>query len=448
MRHLFQRYNNPIPRYTSYPPVPCWDATPPAADKWFREVRRVWDNGDHQLSLYIHLLFCESLCTYCACNTRITTDHRVEVPYIDRLLKEWSFYLKAIGETPVINEFHLGGGTPTFFSAQNLDRLLKEILNSARVTETAILSFEAHPASTSSAHLEVLHRNGFRRMSLGIQDFDQRVQQLINRKQTEAQVRSITNLARNLGFTSINYDLIYGLPGQSLTSMEETIRKVVLLRPDRIAFYGYAHVPSMRPAQSSYEQHIPLPELRMDLYLRGREVLLEAGYQEVGLDHFALHDDELIQASRSGKLHRNFMGYTEHQSPLLIGLGPSAISDTGTMLAQNTHKLEDWNKAIDNGRLPIVKGHVMSAEDMILKEHIFDIMCNGETSWNLDSRHPEYLDSLFDRLIEFHENEMIRLEGNHLKVLEKGRPFLRHIAHCFDARSARMKREKVTYSKP
>lgn len=447
MRELLKRYNKPIPRYTSYPPVPCWDSTPPTSEAWFRDVNDSWNRGNHQLSLYIHLLFCESLCTYCACNTRITTDHSVEGPYIHRLLKEWSFYLEAIKETPIINELHLGGGTPTFFSAQNLDNLLNGILSTAQLTSNVVMSFEAHPANTTSAHLQVLYKNGFRRMSLGIQDFDPRVQKLINRKQSEVQVRSITNLARIMGFDSINYDLIYGLPGQTCETMEETIRKVVSMRPDRIAFYGYAHVPSMRPAQISYEQHIPSAEVRSELYLIGREMLVNAGYQEVGLDHFALQGDALIVSAASGKLHRNFMGYTEHQSELLIGLGSSAISDTGTMLVQNNHKLEQWNAAIDAGELPIVKGHVMTAEDIVLKQIIFEIMCNGETTWG-GNREVQYLDSVIERLSEFHENEMIRLEQNHLKVLDKGRPFLRHIAYCFDAHSAVEKGGKLLYSRP
>lgn len=445
---LFQQYNKPVPRYTSYPPVPCWDTTAPTQENWFREVKRASVSGNRQLSLYIHLLFCESLCTYCACNKRITTDHSVEAPYIQRLLKEWSMYLDAIGATPSISELHLGGGSPTFFSAANLDHLLKGILSSAQLATGAALSFEAHPASTTSAHLETLHRNGFRRISIGVQDFDPTVQQLIHRRQSDMQVRAITNLARIIGYTSINFDLIYGLPGQSRETMAETVRKVIDIRPDRIAFYGYAHVPSLHPAQKSYEAFVPNEDLRTELYILGRELLVQAGYREIGLDHFALPGDELLVAAISGELHRNFMGYTEHQSPLLVALGPSAISDCGSMLIQNHHKLEEWGISIDSGMLPIVKGHVRTEEDMVINKHIHNIMCKGETNWALDKLSTPFLETVTDRLAQFRADGLVRTSADYVKVLDKGRPFLRQIAHCFDARSAASHPNEFNFSKP
>lgn len=434
---LVAKFSVPVPRYTSYPSVPYWDKNAPTSDAWFREVRDAWNVGGGDLSLYIHLLFCESLCTYCACNTRITTDHNVEGPYIQRLLKEWAMYLDAIDETPRIKELHLGGGTPTFFSAPNLDQLLEGILSSAQVASNPAFSFEAHPANTTTSHLDMLHRHGFRRMSLGVQDFDLNVQKLINRRQSEEQVRAITNLGRIIGFNSINFDLVYGLPGQTLLSLAATIRKVIDMRPDRIAFYGYAHVPGMRPAQRSYAELVPDALLRAELYLLGRELLVGAGYVEVGLDHFALPGDELLLASLSGKLHRNFMGYTENSSRLLIGLGPTAISDCGTMLVQNEHGLEAWNKAIDAGRLPLQKGHVMTQEDMILKKHILNIMCKGETRWTDDIVDCPFLDTVHDRLIRFEEHGLVHLKPGSVKVTVAGRMFLRNISHCFDARSQR-----------
>lgn len=445
---LVAKFNVPVPRYTSYPAVPHWDKSVPSQEAWLREVRDSYQMNGQELSVYLHLLFCESLCTYCACNTRITTDHKVEEPYVQRLLKEWSFYLDALDETPRIREMHLGGGTPTFFSPENLDQLLQGIISSSQVLKNAALSFEAHPANTTTAHLEVLHKLGFRRLSLGVQDFDPTVQRLINRRQSEEQVRAITNLARIIGYNSINFDLVYGLPGQNLMTLASTMNRVIDMRPDRIAFYGYAHVPSVRPAQKSYEQHIPDILLRAELYLKGRELLVNAGYVEVGLDHFALPGDELLNASLSGNLNRNFMGYTDHRSPLLIGLGPTAISDCGTMMAQNARELEGWNRAIDENRLPIVKGHVMSQEDLILKKHIFNIMCKGETHWTADIESCEFLNSVHDRLVQFEEHGLVHLKTGSVKVTVAGRPFLRNIAHCFDAKSLKMSDPQLVFSNP
>jgi oxygen-independent coproporphyrinogen III oxidase len=437
LSELVAKYNAPVPRYTSYPAVPYWDKTAPPAETWFREVRDAFTANDRELSLYIHLLFCESLCTYCACNTRITTDHKVEQPYIQRLLKEWAMYLDAIDETPRIRELHLGGGTPTFFSAEHLDHLLDAILSSAQVQPKSSFSFEAHPANTTSSHLEVLARHGFHRMSLGVQDFDISVQRLINRRQSEEQVRAITNLARIIGYNSINFDLVYGLPGQTLISLAATIRKVIDMRPDRIAFYGYAHVPAMRPAQNSYAALLPDLMLRSELYVLGRELLVQAGYVEVGMDHFALPGDELLLAAMSGKLNRNFMGYTDHQSGLLLGIGPSAISDCSTMLMQNVRGLEEWNRAVDRNELPVLKGHMMSAEDLVLRKHIQNIMCKGETNWQADLESCEFLNSVRDRLIPLREDGLIELNAFSLKVTAPGRMFLRNISHCFDAHSWR-----------
>lgn len=443
---LVAKYNVPVPRYTSYPAVPNWDTSVPSADVWLREVRDAYITGGHELSLYFHLIFCESLCTYCACNTRITTDHSVEDPYIQRLLKEWSMYLEAIEETPRIREIHLGGGTPTFFSPQGLDQLMEGILGSAHLLKNSALSFEAHPANTTSSHLEVLYKHGFRRVSLGVQDFDPNVQKLINRRQSEEQVRAITNLARIIGYTSVNFDLVYGLPAQTLDSLASTMKKVIDMRPDRIAFYGYAHVPSMKPGQKSYAQYLPDKMLRAELYLKGREMLVAAGYAEVGLDHFALPGDELLIASMSGALHRNFMGYTEHKPSALVALGPTSIGDSGTMLVQNARELEEWDKLIDAGILPIVKGHLLSKEDMILKKHIFNIMCRGETSWMADENECPFLKTVYDRLKPFEEENLVHLTPGSVKVTPLGRPFLRNISHCFDAKSLKMSDPHLAFS--
>lgn len=438
--------NIPAPRYTSYPPVPFWENVGIVREKWFHEVSNAYEAGNREVSLYLHLLFCESLCTYCACNTRITKDHSVEKPFIQRLLKEWSLYLDAFGSTPTLTDLHFGGGTPTFFSPENLGELMGGILRTSQVTKGTNFSFEAHPANTTSSHLEVLYKNGFRRMSLGVQDFNPRVMELINRKQTAEQVRAVTNLARIIGFSSVNFDLIYGLPGQTRNSISQTILQVIEMRPDRIALYGYAHVPKMKPAQLSFEQFLPSSEERVELCELSKELLVDAGYREIGLDHYALPGDELLTASLCGNLHRNFMGYTTTPSPLLIGLGPSAISDTASMMAQNSPTLEQWNVAMDNKEWVGHRGHVLTTEDMILRKHILNIMCRFETFWGEDVASAPFLETVYQRLKIYEVEGLIKLTPVSVKVLPQGKTFLRHIGMCFDARFHNRKDQDVVLS--
>lgn len=432
---LIRKYDVALPRYTSYPTVPHWDKGLPDDQLWRSEVRKAWISGGKSLSLYIHLLFCESLCTYCACNTRITTNHSVEKPYIDRIIAEWKMYSSIIGETPAISELHLGGGTPTFFSSENLKVMMDAILSDSRLEENAALSFEAHPASTTIEHLQILYNSGFRRLSLGVQDFDSRVQKAIHRLQTAEQVESTTLLARKIGYSSVNFDLIYGLPFQSLETITATINQVVKIKPDRIAFYSCAHVPWMKPGQRGYEDaDLPSGEVKRSLYEKGREILEAAGYVEIGLDHFALPGDELLTSAQNGNLHRNFMGYTVKHNPLLIGIGPSSISDAATMFVQNHKTLEDWNAAIDKGQLPLIRGHALTAEDLILRKHILNIMCRNYTDWTEDIGASPFLTSVHDRLSPLEADGLIETTAHTLKVTVAGQTFLRNIGACFDAR--------------
>ena len=250
-KYLIDKYNVAAPRYTSYPTVPYWNKEPFDKQLWAKHVRSAFEvsNKKDGISVYIHLPFCENLCTYCGCNTRITKNHAVEQPYIEALLIEWAMYCHMFTDRPILREIHLGGGTPTFFSPENLKRLIKSILADADVHPEADFGFEGHPANTTYEHLKVLYELGFRRLSLGIQDFDPKVQFIINRIQTFEQVKEVTEQARQIGYTSINYDLIYGLPLQTIESLTDTVEKVNLLMPDRIAFYSYAHVPWIKPGQ-------------------------------------------------------------------------------------------------------------------------------------------------------------------------------------------------------
>lgn len=434
---LEDKYNVPVPRYTSYPTVPYWDATYFTPDAWAQTViSTIKDNNDKEgISLYIHLPFCENLCTYCGCNTRITKNHKVEEPYIKAVLQEWQMYLDLIGEKPTIRELHLGGGTPTFFSPQNLQTLIHGILDEAIIHEDAAFSFEGHPGNTTQAHLETLHALGFKRLSLGIQDFDPRVQLIINRIQTYEEVENVTNIARQAGYNSINYDLIYGLPLQTLEGLKDTINSVLMLKPDRIAFYSYAHVPWVKPGQRRYtEQDLPDAALKQQQYETGRQMLKAGGYDEIGMDHFTLKTDSLYHAAQQGKLHRNFMGYTDQYSRLMIGLGVSAISDSWSGFAQNEKKVETYLELINQGQLPVVKGHLSNEEDLILRQHILNIMCNGETNW---AQPEQYCTAFFeglDRMEELAQDGLVEIRETSLNVTETGKRYLRNICMTLDAR--------------
>lgn len=434
---LVKKYNVAAPRYTSYPTVPYWNTGLFNIEGWKASVKKSFDESNRKdgISLYIHLPFCESLCTYCGCNTRITKNHAVEEPYIKAVLKEWDLYRAIMVEKPVVKEIHLGGGTPTFFNAANLDKLIKGILKDAVLHPNAEFSFEAHPANTTVEHLETLYRLGFRRLSLGIQDFDPRVQFIINRHQTYEQVRAVTLQARRIGYTSINYDLIYGLPLQTLDGLIETMNKVGGLAPDRIAFYSYAHVPWVKPGQRLFtEKHLPDTETKDKLYDVGRSLLIHYGYQEVGMDHFALPGDSLNNAKKEGSLHRNFMGYTHQHTQLLIGLGVSSISDSLYAFAQNSKTVEDYIRIVNNDELPLIKGHLLTGEDLVLRKHILNIMCTGETCW---SNPNDICDTLLDgiaRLNTLEEDGLVHITPFGLNVTPIGNRFLRNICMAFDAR--------------
>jgi oxygen-independent coproporphyrinogen-3 oxidase len=434
---LAEKYNIPVPRYTSYPTMPYWDTDNFTLEAWKSSVQWAFAeaNDDEGISLYIHLPFCEDLCTYCGCNTRITKNHGLEVPYIAAVLKEWELYVAMFGAKPVIREIHLGGGTPTFFSPRNLAALINGIFEHAIAHKDAEFSFEAHPGNTTVEHLATLYHLGFRRLSLGIQDFDPKVQLIINRKQTFEQVLNVTTEARSIGYTSINYDLIYGLPRQTMEGLINTMNMVAGLKPDRIAFYSYAHVPWVKPGQRLFTEHdLPQPDLKNKLHEIGRSMLKAYGYHEIGMDHFALPGDQLLIAQADGDLHRNFMGYTHQQTQLLIGLGVSSISDACYAFAQNVKTVEEYLRLINNDELPVFKGHILTGEDLIIRKHILDIMCRNKTTWN---HHTEPSVAIFegiDRLQPLADDGLIALNSWGLQVTQLGKAYLRNICMALDAR--------------
>ena len=430
---LIHKYNLPVPRYTSYPTVPFWKQEL-AETEWEEDFQRSFDeqNPINGISIYIHLPFCESLCTYCGCNKKITTNHKVESEYLLAIEKEWMLYRRLMKKTPIIRGLHLGGGTPTFFSPENLQRLIGGILKSSIIHPHHDFSFEGHPNNTTYAHLQTLFELGFRRVSFGVQDNDPAVQHIINRIQPLENVKRAIENARTIGYQSVNFDLIYGLPLQTLESIERTIKEIIQLKPDRIAFYSYAHVPWTSKGQRLFdEKDLPSPEEKIQLYIKGKELLIDHGYSDIGMDHFALPSDTLYEAWKRGKLHRNFMGYTTQDSELLLGLGVSSISDTGTCYAQNDKTLHDYYERINKGELAIKKGHHLSKEDQTFKKYIKDIICKGETTFN-DTDQILLRLYTFPKLEELARDGLIDFNEKGLRLIGEGRYFVRNVCSAFD----------------
>ncbi|MVZ67555.1 oxygen-independent coproporphyrinogen III oxidase [Sphingobacterium sp. DK4209] len=434
LNQLISKYNVAAPRYTSYPTVPFWENEVFTEHDWKFNVAQNFKNSKHNgISIYIHLPYCESLCTYCGCNTRITKNHSVETPYIESLLKEWNMYKRILGsEQLLISEIHLGGGTPTFFKAENLRRLINGLLAGNKRAAEASFSFEAHPANTTFEHLKTLYDLGFKRLSLGIQDFDERVQFIINRHQTVEDVDRVMKDAREIGYDSINFDLIYGLPLQTAESVKMTIEHSLRLNPDRISFYSYAHVPWIKPGQRRFTEHdLPVGEDKLNLYRLGKEMIQQAGYKDVGMDHFAKVDDALYLAAKSGGLHRNFMGYADRYTPLLIGLGVSSISDAWTAFAQNVKTVEEYNALIAEGKLPVVKGHLLTELDTHIRQYILDMMCKGKVIFKDSVNENE---RIIKRLQPMVEDGLVTITNNKVEITTIGKSFLRNVCMAFDLR--------------
>ncbi|HEY0656498.1 MAG TPA: oxygen-independent coproporphyrinogen III oxidase [Chryseosolibacter sp.] len=449
-RALIKKYDVPVPRYTSYPTMPYWETENFSLEKWISAVKRSFNESNltKGISLYIHLPFCESLCTYCACNTRITKNHKVEADYLRAIFKEWDLYKKVLGGIPQIRELHLGGGTPTFFSPDNLRSLIRYVLEETALHEDFEFSFEGHPNNTTEAHLQTLHELGFRRVSFGVQDLDERVQKTINRIQPFENLQRVTNLSRDIGYQSISYDLIYGLPFQTSASILNTIEKVLTLRPDRVSFYSYAHVPWIKPGQRGYEDaDLPSDLVKRQLYETGRALLKAEGYEDVGMDHFALRHDSLYVAQQNGKLHRNFMGYTTSETDLLIGLGASAISDAKYAYAQNLKKVEDYSAAVANDTFAVFKGHSQTSQDLLLKKCILEIACEGKI------RQENLLMVSEERVLQqlsiMNEEGIISANIDGFQVTEQGRAFVRNICSVFDFRmhDAQLQKHQTLFSK-
>ena len=436
MKSLIQKYNIPGPRYTSYPTVPFWKNDNLSSSEWLETIQRnILEFDNKKISVYIHLPFCESLCTFCGCHKRITKNHAVESPYIDTVIKEWDLYLEAMSFVPEIKELHFGGGTPTFFQADELIRLVKALFKKYSIDPNEVeLSFEAHPGNTSDEHLQKLHDFGFRRLSLGIQDYSPTVQQTINRIQPFEEVQKVHDQAVKVGYTSVSHDLVFGLPKQQLADVVDSIEKTLLLRPDRIALYSYAHVPWIKGnGQRGYdESDLPKDEVKRALYMKAKSMLEDAGYVEIGMDHFALKHDSLAIAFDEKELHRNFMGYTTQKTNFLLGLGMSAISDSWFGFAQNDKSVESYTEKVNSNQLPIFRGHLLSDLDIEIRRHILDLMCHFTTTLNSKSKFADLFPKIKSRLSEMIEDGLVLIEGNQVTVTEKGIPFVRNCCMAFD----------------
>ncbi|HAI18598.1 MAG: oxygen-independent coproporphyrinogen III oxidase [Xanthomarina sp.] len=433
---LINKYNVAGPRYTSYPTVPYWDINTFSSKKWKESLIKSFNesNQTEGLSLYLHLPFCESLCTFCGCNKRITKRHEVESPYITAVLKEWDLYCKLFDTKPNIKEIHLGGGTPTFFSTDNLKRLIEGLLKRTTLAEGYEFSFEGHPNNTTKEHLQTLYDLGFRRVSFGVQDYNKTVQIAIHRIQPFENVKRVTEQAREIGYTSVSHDIIFGLPFQTIEHVEETIKKTKELMPDRLAFYSYAHVPWIKGnGQRGFkEEDLPTPETKRRQYELGKELLAEAGFVEIGMDHFALKSDSLYKSIEQQKLHRNFMGYTASKTQAMIGLGVSSISDSWYGFAQNVKGLEEYYHLIDENIIPIYRGHILNEIDLKIRKHILNLMCQFHTSWNTEAQYFNELPEVLKKLEEMETDGLLKINQTSLQVTEKGKPFVRNICMAFD----------------
>lgn len=445
---LIQKYNIPGPRYTSYPTVPYWNDNF-NYDQWKAAFKQSYNEGKAQgISLYIHLPFCESLCTFCGCHKRITKNHSVEQTYIQALLKEWRLYCALFEETPLISELHLGGGTPTFFSSKNLEELIDGIFLTAKKADHCEMSFEGHPNNTTREHLEKLYHLGFRRVSFGVQDYSEKVQHAIHRVQSYSNVAKVTMWAQDIGYTSIGHDLIFGLPFQRVEDVVDTIEKTKTLLPGRIAFYSYAHVPWIKGnGQRGFkEEDIPKDHDKRVLYEIGKKLLELNGYHEIGMDHFALPSDSLYQAEKDKKLHRNFMGYGTSKTKMLIGLGVSAIGDSWYSFAQNAKNLEDYYQLLEWNKLPLMKGHILTPEDLIIRQHILNLMCDFETSWEDKDLYFYELPEVLSQLEEMKNDGLLQIKDSKITVTPAGKVFVRNICMAFDLRMKRQKPEMQLFS--
>lgn len=438
--NLLAKYDVAGPRYTSYPTVPAW--TEKVGETDYRHALTGLKSGEH-LSLYFHLPFCENLCHFCGCMKVITKDHKKSRDYVTILLKEVDRVVSCIpSESRDVNQIHFGGGSPNFLKPEELSDIMTRVRKHFRILPDAEIAIEMHPRTSTKEFCEVLRPLGFNRISLGVQDFDPKVQKLINRHQTYEMTEAMVTSLRKNGFKAFNFDLIYGLPGQNLEEWEKTLHQVIHLRPNRLAVYSYAHVPWLKPYQRSFEdKDLPSPELKLRLFEKAYETFTKNGYRLIGMDHFALADDELSQALDQGTIHRNFMGYTTRAEAHQIGFGVSSISYVGGNYFQNQKDLKPYEEVISQlGReapLATFRGFLLDQDDHIRRDLIRRIMCAGvvkipefEKQWGVDFG--SYFKMELPLLDAFISDGLLQKNNQEIRVMGEGFLFLRNMSMVFD----------------
>ncbi len=436
---LLQRYNVQGPRYTSYPTAPMWKETFSAPDYARILEESAQSSQPAPLSLYLHLPFCERLCYFCGCTVVITgSRHALESPYLDVIEREIDWVANRAGAGRPVVQLHWGGGTPTYFPAPLLERLGRRIFDRFQLASDAELGVEVDPRVTTREHLETLAGLGFNRLSMGVQDFDPRVQQAINRIQPARDTQRLVQQARELGFPSVNMDLIYGLPYQTPESFSETIDQVLEIGPDRLAVYSYANVPWMKKHQNVLAPHLPDEKTKFGIFRTALERFTEAGFEYIGMDHFARPDDELSRARADRTLHRNFQGYTTKAGTDLIGLGMSAIGSVGDAYVQNRRELAEYRRAVDQSGAATFRGARLTADDRLRRTVIGNLLCHGvvvkrEIEEAFGIRFDEYFAPGLEKLRACADDGLVELSRAEVRATALGRIFLRNLAMPFDA---------------
>lgn len=457
-KQLLQKYNTTGPRYTSYPTAPVWQDSynAEAHQKTIQDTNQPMGSNQHPLSLYVHLPFCESRCLFCGCNVVITQQRDQAEKYLGYLFQEIETVAAWMDLNRPVVQFHWGGGTPTYLSEEQMVRLFNFQTERFQLAPGAEVAIEVDPRVTTPSQLTVLKTLGFNRISLGVQDFNPQVQEAIHRIQPLEMTAATTELCRSLGFEGINFDLIYGLPHQTVDRFEKTVREVIRLGPDRIALYSYAHVPWLSPHQKQMpEAALPESETKFQILQTAQQLLTEAGYLYIGMDHFAKPTDELSLALHNGNLHRNFMGYTVQHGSLpsdLYGFGVSAISGFQGQFAQNWRKLSQYYEAIDSGQMPTMRGYQLSVEDRLRQAVILGILCQGQVQFEAIRQRfgIDFLSHFAEALPQLQDlaaDGLVVLSDKQLQVTPLGRLFSRNIAMPFDAYLLQLRGEKPTFSK-
>ena len=429
------RYNRPGPRYTSYPTAPVWRDDFGPAD--LEGVYAQAEAAQTPVSLYMHLPFCESLCLFCACNVVITKDHSAAPPYLATLKREIEHVSHYVSRARQVVQFHWGGGTPTYLTPAQMEDLFGYAAERFSFAPDAEIGIEVDPRVTSEAHLEALRRLGFNRLSLGIQDFDPEVQEAVHRVQPFEMTRDLIARARSLGFQSINVDLIYGLPYQTADRFGHTVQQVLTFAPDRVALFSYAHVPWLRKQQGALAMNLPEGMEKFRIFRTGLENFLGAGYQYIGMDHFAKPDDELAVAQRDRTLHRNFQGYTTKAGADLYGMGVSAISGIGNSYAQNYRELPRYSEAVERRGIATMRGYRLSNDDRLRRALISRLLCHAvihknEIAREFEVQFDDYFAPELARLEPFVEDRLVEIQKDEIRVTMLGRIFIRNVALLFD----------------